>query len=135
MRVVDSQGKQHVWPPPGCEVGLNDMRPRSELHLRCRSLLHRMYPTQPILEEVPIPNENLVCDFYLPLRRVVVECHGKQHYKFVQHFHKDRVGYARAVNNDKRKKEWCKMNNISVAVLPYNESDEEWQVRIENAED
>jgi hypothetical protein len=94
-----------------------------------------MYPTQPILEEVPVPGENLTCDFYLPLRKVVIECHGEQHYKYTPHFHGDRFGFAQAKKRDQRKIDWCHLNNFRVAILPFSEDDDEWRARIEEAED
>jgi hypothetical protein len=134
MKVVDFSGYEHPWPPKSCEVDFNDVRPRSELHTRCRTLLRAMYPTQPILEEVPIPAEQLFCDFYLPMRRVVVECHGEQHYKYVPHFHGDRVGFLKSKTRDKKKAEWCALNNIRLISLPYNETDGQWKQRIIDAE-
>lgn len=135
MSVVDFNGNKSPWPPKGHQVDFNDKRQRSSLHVRCRELLRIMYPTQPILEEVPIPNMGLTCDFYLPFRKVVLECHGEQHYKFTPHFHKDRRGFAQSSARDMRKIEWCHMNNISVVVLPFSESDDEWRKRIEDADD
>lgn len=135
MKVVDEAGREHPWPPPGHTVLKDDRRPRSELHLRCRALLREMYPTQPILEEVPIPGMRLFCDFYLPFRQVVVECHGEQHYKFNAHFHGERRNFVQSRNRDQRKVDWCYMNNFGVAILPFNESDDDWRDRIENADD
>jgi len=135
VSVVDFDGRTHPWPPPGYEVNLDDIRPRSSLHIRCRELLRQMYPTQPVLEEVPIPGERLFCDFYLPMRKVVIECHGQQHDVFTPHFHKTKAEFRVSQNRDRRKIEWCHMNNIRVAVLPYDETDEQWQTKIENADD
>ena len=135
MSIVDLSGRGHPWPPQGHEVGFNDKRNRSSLHLRCRELLRQMYPTQPILEEVPVPGERLTCDFYLPFRKVVIECHGEQHYKFSAHFHGDRRSFTQSRNRDQRKIDWAHLNNLSVAVLPFSEDDDEWRERIENADD
>jgi len=135
MSVIDFDGNKSPWPPQGHEVDFNDQRPRSSLHLRCRELLRQMYPTQPILEEVPIPRLGLVCDFYLPFRKVVIECHGEQHYKFTPHFHGSRYDFAQAKKRDKTKREWCRINNFRVATLPFSETDDEWRERIENADD
>ena len=133
--VKDMRGRSHPWPPQGHEVGFNDRRPRSALHLRCRELLRRLSPTQPILEEVPIPGENLTCDFYLPLRKVVVECHGQQHYKYTPHFHGDVLGFIQSKKRDARKSDWCRINNFGMAILPFSETDDEWRRRIEDADD
>lgn len=135
MKVRDFKGRETSWPPQGHEVSFDDRRPRSELHLRCRELLRQMYPTQPILEEVPIPGLGLFCDFYLPMRKVVIECHGQQHYKYTPHFHKSRFDFAHSRKRDRRKQEWCQLNNLRMAILPFNEGDDEWRTRVEEAED
>lgn len=134
MKIIDSNGNTHNWPPKGHQVELNDIRPRSELHLRCRSILRQLYPTQRILEEVPLIGEQLFLDFYLPHRRLAIECHGEQHYKFVPHFHGDRLGFAKAKARDVRKKDWCINNGIIIIELSYEEDDNVWRDRIQNAD-
>jgi len=94
-----------------------------------------MYPTQPVLEEVPIPGLGLFCDFFLPLRNVVIEVHGEQHYKFIPFFHGDRFGFAKSKKRDREKTQWCEMNNLRMAILPFSENDSEWRTRIEEADD
>lgn len=133
MKVRDFDGNECRWPPTGYNVNFDDIRPRSSLHIRCRELLRKLYPTEQILEEVPIPNLNLFVDFYLPFRKIVVECQGEQHSKFIPHFHKTKIGFAKSKARDKRKKEWCQINNIRIVELPFFESDEEWKTRIQDA--
>lgn len=130
MKVVDFDGREHRWPPSGHEVLLDDLRKRSELHLRTRNILNALYPTQRVLEEVPLPGTRLTLDFYLPQRQLCIEVHGEQHYKFVSHFHGDRMGFARAKTNDSKKIAWCHLNNLRVVELPFNESDDEWREKI-----
>ena len=98
MKVIDLNGKAHNFPPTGHQPDYDDWRRRSEPHLHARRLLKELYPTQRILEEV----------------------HGRQHYEFVAHFHKDRWGFSRSKQNDSKKEEWCSINNIKYIVLPYN---------------
>ena len=130
MKVVDFDNREYNWPPSGHEVNLDDRRKRSELHLRTRALLKALYPTQQVLEEVPLPGTKLTLDFYLPQRKVCIEVHGEQHYKFVAHYHGDRLGFLRSKANDNKKIEWCRLNNLRVVELPFNESDDEWREKI-----
>ena len=120
MKVVDLNGKEHNFPPTGHQPDYDDWRRRSEPHLHARRLLKELYPTQRILEEVPLPGTKQFADFYLPHRKAGVEVHGRQHYEFVAHFHKDRWGFARSKQNDSKKEAWCNINNIKYIVLPYN---------------
>lgn len=131
MKVKGFDGREHTWPPTGKVVSGIDRRQRSSLHLRCRTLLKTMYPSDMILEEVPLPgSEKLSADFYLPSRNMVIEVHGEQHYKFVAHFHGNVVNFLQSKQRDLKKIDWCNENNIAVIELPYNEADNEWRNRI-----
>ncbi len=103
---------------------------RSNLHLQARQLLHEIFPTSRILEEVPIPvraKQTLYADFYLPLRKLIVEIHGEQHYKFSSFFHKTRQQFVLQQRRDRDKQEWCLNNKIDIVILPYNEDLNEWR--------
>lgn len=132
-KVVDTKGKTHSWNLVGHQVNLDDIRPRSALHRRARAILKQMYPTDNILEEVPLPGERLTFDFYLPLRKMAIEVNGEQHYFQTDHFHASRADFLKGRANDARKAEWAQLNNISLICLPYNEDDDEWKRRIESA--
>lgn len=133
MKVIGLDGNEYRWPPSGKTVQFDDIRPRSELHLKCRSLLRNMYPLDTILEEVALPGSGkLSVDFFLPWRNIVVEVNGQQHYEYTPHFHGTRMGFAKALNNDRKKKEWCENNNITVISLRYDEDEDEWRRKIES---
>jgi hypothetical protein len=132
MKVVDFNGREHPWPPTGYIVNFDDRRQRSEPHLRCRTLLRLLYPTQIFLEEVPLPGSTkLRADFVLPWRNLVVEVHGEQHYTFNPYFHGNKLNFLASKARDLKKIDWCNMNNIGVVELPHYESDEQWRERIE----
>ena len=78
MKVVDFNGREHNFPPTGHVPDLDDSRQRSEHHLDARKLLRSLYPTQRVLEEVPLPGVRLFADFYIPTRNAVIEVHGRQ---------------------------------------------------------
>ena len=131
MKVLGFDGRQYPFPPSGKMPNDNDSRKRSSLHLRAREILRKMYPTERVLEEVVLPGtKGLSADFYLPYRKMVVECHGEQHYNFVRHFHGSKLNFLRSKRNDARKEEWCVLNNISLIELPYNEDKNEWEARL-----
>jgi hypothetical protein len=132
MKVKGLDGREYPWPPKGHTVDFDDRRKRSQFHLNCRALLREMYPTDIILEEVPLPGSNrLSADFYLPWRNAVIEVHGEQHYKFNSFFHGSKMAFFEARQRDLKKIEWCNENNIEVIELPYNETIEQWRIRIE----
>lgn len=100
-------------------------------HKRARELLGSLYPLYRRLEEVPLPGTGgLSADFFIPLLRLMVEVQGVQHTRPVGFFHGDVTGYYRGVRADKRKEDFCVLNNIRLVALPYDESDERWGRRI-----
>jgi hypothetical protein len=132
MKVKDFSGREYNFPCKGSMPDLDDQRERSELHLETRKILKSLYPTQRILEEVPLPGINLYADFYLPHSQTLIEVHGRQHYEFVAYFHGNRLGFARGQRNDIVKQDWCILNNIKLVILPYDKRNN-WKDIIESA--
>ena len=134
MNVLGLDGSESYWKLSG-NISKGNTN-KSALHLRTRQLLYDIFPTLQILEEVSIPirrSETLYLDFYLPLKKICVEVHGEQHYKFIQFYHNSILGFIKAKKRDSDKKEWCELNNIAYIDLPYNETDDQWKQRIINA--
>lgn len=133
MKVCGFDNRTYTWPPSGYVPLENETKPRSNLHIRTRKILRDLYPTQRILEEVPLPSTGLFADFVVSQLNIVVEVHGEQHYNFIPHFHGTKMNFIHARQNDSKKREWCELNNIRYIELPYNESDEQWRQRIINS--
>lgn len=140
MKVVGFKGREHSLKLTKYKTVNEDDRPRSKLHLRCRKLLREIFPVERIIEELKLPGSRtthglsrgsiLYADFFLVSQKMVVEVHGRQHYEFVAHFHKDKRGFLESKVRDRHKREWCEMNNIPIVCLPYNETDKQWEKRI-----
>lgn len=60
-------------------------------------------------------------DFYLPDSNVCIEYNGLQHYKAVEYFGGAKELIKRQAN-DKIKEEYCKIHNISLIIIRYNDS-------------
>jgi hypothetical protein len=109
----------------------------SNLHRRVRTFLKNIFPKHLILEEVTLPGSKVsgVCnslrlDFLLPQLDLAIEVHGEQHYKYNSHFFKTKNDFFLAIKRDKFKVEWCEINNLNLAELKFNESEDEWRERI-----
>lgn len=134
MQIVGLDGRQYSLKLSGKRPYNDEVRPRSAGHLLLRKLLKEFWPSSPILEEVSLPGTGgLTADFFLPNERIIFECHGIQHYKFVAHFHGTKAGFLKARKNDERKKEWAEKNDIRLIELPDTQTPEEWKIAIENA--
>lgn len=115
------------------ERSCNDMN-RSELHLRARQLISEIYPYDIVREEVELPGTktkfnkyNLIADFFIPSRSIIVEVHGRQHTDYIRHFHKNKLAFLKSQNRDNVKKQWCLLNNIELIELYYNEAINDWR--------
>lgn len=129
MKIQGLDGREYSWsltgyaPKPVCSI----------VHERCRTLLKELFPTDQILEEVVLPGTGkpgLRGDFYLPLRRLMVEPGGKQHEQFVRYFHKNQANFYKGKKRDNAKEEWCEINGIKLIVLSDEETIDEWRKRI-----
>jgi len=133
MIVYDLDGNKTSWHLTG-NITKTRNNNKSELHLLARKILHEVYPTLQILEEVPInpkKGNTLYLDFYLPLIKKCIEIHGEQHYKFVPFYHQNMMGFVKSKKRDEDKKTWCEINNIQYISLSFD-STESWKETISN---
>ena len=112
---------------------------KSKPHKEALELVKSLYPHYTVYEEVTLPGSQIIgrrsllfADLFLPQLSLIVEVHGQQHYEYIPHFHGDRIGFAKACKRDKDKVEWCRLNDISIAILPHNEK-EQWETIIQNS--
>ena len=70
------------------------------------------YPHDVIFEEVIVPGDGFILDFFIPSLDLVVECHGGQHTKHVKHFHKTKKEFHNQQDVDQKKRDWCELNGF-----------------------
>lgn len=58
-------------------------------------------------------------DFYIPEYNLVLEFNGRQHYEFVNFFHKDENDYYHRLKKDREKKEAALSNGLNYASINY----------------
>jgi hypothetical protein len=131
MLVVDLDGNTREWKTKSkCKTpGLG----KSNLHVQARELLHELFPTSVILEEVEIPvweRKALYLDFYLPLYKLAIEVQGQQHDERVSFF-QTHGQFQRQRSNDSSKTEWCELNHIRLVHLNWNNLDE-WRQQLQS---
>lgn len=108
-------------------------------HKIARVLLKEMFRGYNIYEEVKLPGSVkpakksvLYLDFFIPNAIMAIEVHGEQHFKYVPYFHKSKAGFAQAKKRDLDKKEWCRINEITLVELRWDEDPEYWREKIES---
>ena len=134
MKVIGFDGMEHALTFKRCR-GNSKRDNKSSHHLRVRGLLSELFPFEKIYEEVTLPGSKtistglLYADFLIPNRNIIVEVHGKQHYEYTTHFHKTKADFMKSRKRDKKKIEWCELNDFTIIILPYNR-EEEWKTLI-----
>jgi hypothetical protein len=134
MKVKGLDGRTYNLDLTG-RVPLESEQGGSLPHARCRALLERLFPADRRLEEVALPGSgHLRLDFLLPGRRLAIEVHGEQHYRFVPHFHKTRLGFIQHLKRDTLKVDWCILNRLTHVELRHDGTDADWTARLRAAD-
>lgn len=85
---------------------------KSQFQYEIGQKLKEQYPHDVIFEEVIVPGDNFILDFFIPSLNLVVECHGIQHTKHILHFHKTKQEFHKQQLQDQKKREWCELNGF-----------------------
>ena len=96
---------------------------KSEFQTKIKHKLITQYPNDLIFEEVYIPGENLILDFFIPSLKLVIECQGKQHYEYISFFHKTKRDFYRHQDRDLKKRAWCQLNNFKLIEILYESTE------------
>jgi hypothetical protein len=111
----------------------------SQLHQRCRKILHKLFPLEPICEELTLPgtkigasHQPLRADFFIPNLKLVVEAHGQQHYTYNSHFYQNKLEFFKAKSRDNDKRRWAEINGFIIIELSHNDSDEQWEQQLKD---
>jgi hypothetical protein len=138
MIIIGLNGKEYNWKPKSADT-IDEHK--SKLHLKIKKLLKEIYPFDIILEEVTLPGssnllkkKDLIADFYIPNRCLIVEAHGEQHYEYNSFFFKNKFQFLKAQKRDNDKIQWCNLNNIKIIALNFADSIETWRQQIEYRE-
>lgn len=73
------------------------------------------------IQEYQLPNSRQRLDFFLPDYNLGIEYNGKQHYEYIEFFHKNEEGFKKCKERDIRKQNICKENNINLLNISYEE--------------
>lgn len=66
-----------------------------------------------------LPNRRF--DFYLPDYNICIEYDGKQHFNYINTWHKTEEDFQQAQLRDKEKSDYCKKNQIFLIRIPYTD--------------
>ena len=135
MKVTGFDGREHTLSFKKHRYKSRRTKHKSSLHLKARKLISSVLPYETVYEEVTLPGSKtnttglLYADFFLPNKLAIIEVHGQQHYEYSSFFYKTQADFLKSKRRDKKKKEWCELNDITLIILPYNE-EEAWKTSI-----
>lgn len=89
---------------------------KSKLQFECGQLLRKRFAFDAILEEVYIP-DGFYLDFFIPVRKLAFEIHGRQHDEYVSYFHGSKKEFEQSRIRDFNKATWCEMNGINLYIV------------------
>jgi hypothetical protein len=107
MKVIGLDEKEYTWNPASYILKPGEISgEKSSYHVLAHDLLKSLFPTEKIIEEVGLPGTKpmLFADFLVPLRKLIIETHGEQHYKWVPYYHTTKREFLRAKHRDEIKK-------------------------------
>lgn len=81
---------------------------------------HDLYPSREIIYEYPLYELNQRIDIYIPSLALALEYNGRQHYDFIEHFHKDFETFKYHMELDRKKREYLLLHGIKLIEIPYN---------------
>ena len=87
---------------------------KSKFQHRIGKQLIEYYPHDQIFEEVRVPGERFILDFFIPSVNLVIECNGLQHREHIRYFHKTKQEFHHQQNADQRKRNWCELNGFKL---------------------
>lgn len=99
--------------------------------------LSELYPNFDIIYEFPIHDLGQRIDIFVPNLGIAIEYHGRQHFEFIPHFHKNLEDFKRAIKLDQIKNEYLYTHGIKLIEIPYNdmvESKEALKALIDSAD-
>lgn len=96
---------------------------RSKGELKIKQLLNNLniqFQTEYIFQDLPQRR----FDFYLPQLNICIEYDGKQHYDYVNTWHKTIENFNQSIERDKEKNQYCLIHNIPLIRISYTDYDE-----------
>lgn len=83
-------------------------------------IMKKLLPNE-VVENEHCVGERLMLDVYCAKFNLAAEYHGRQHFRYVEHFHGDRDGFRDSRKRDKRKEQICLDLGITLIVFRYDE--------------
>lgn len=116
----------HVWHPTATSVMRGSWCPICSQGIReyhCRQIFETLF-NHPFYKSRPkwLANERgnrMELDGFCESLSIAFEHHGEQHYKNIKHFYKSKNTLTKRRRDDKRRRQLCKENGVTLIEIPY----------------
>lgn len=99
-----------------------DAKSKSKIQFNVKKFLEPFWVNHIVFEEFLIAGTRMTLDFYNANKKVAVEVQGQQHTKYTPFFHGGyKNNYLSQLDRDHKKYEFCKINDISLVEVYYND--------------
>lgn len=99
-----------------------DGKSRSKIQFKTKSFLKEFWYKYVVFEEFPVVGTRLSIDFFNASKKIAIEVQGQQHVKYTPFFHgKSKSNYIDQLKRDKEKLDFCKINDIKLVEVYYND--------------
>ena len=90
-------------------------------------LLSNLFPNYKIEREYYFTyrGRRFYFDFFIPELSVAIECHGKLHFEFNEHFYEGPDDFIRAKRRDRMKEEYAALEGIAFVTVRHDEKIDE----------
>ncbi len=95
-------------------------RKLSRGHAALTQMMKNILPNEEIVNEYHIGGR-LRLDVYCPSYKLAAEYHGRQHFFFTSHFHKDMDAFHDSVERDLKKEQLCRDKGIALVVFYFSD--------------
>jgi very-short-patch-repair endonuclease len=91
----------------------------------CQKIIEEIYPNNKFQKIRPNwlkntdTNKNMELDIYCNELKIAIEYNGKQHYEYIEYFHRNENNFNKQCERDKLKNELCIKNGIKLITIPY----------------
>jgi very-short-patch-repair endonuclease len=94
---------------------------RSKFQAEVKKFLKQYWLHNIVFEEFPIVGTRLSLDFYNANKRIAIEVQGRQHTKYVEFFHQNRMNFLSQLKRDQNKERFCELNDIVLVTIYEND--------------
>jgi hypothetical protein len=96
----------------------------SKIQFRAKQFFKTYWEHHIVYEEFPVYGTRLRVDLINFTKKIAIEVHGQQHFKFNKFFHSNsRIKFFQSMKRDWEKTEWLELNDIKLVELEEKDID------------